>query len=206
MQASEPGSFRFAAATALGVWLTVTLTGCALTSKSEAVEPRYFSPELAPSQQPAGKATGKLVRLYRVRAGSHLKQKIVYSDSPYEVGFYEARRWVEQPDVLVARALARSLYEEHGLRRAMASSAPTLEVEVTRFDEIRGPEQRKVRLEVVVLLYDQGAALLEETMAVEKVVPEADELDEWEQFSKTAGEALREIVDRVATRVAARLP
>lgn len=190
----------------LGAWCVSVLGGCALTSKSDPVEPRYLSPELAASRQAPKQWAGKLVRLYRVRTGSHLKLKIVRRESPYEVGFYEERRWVEQPDVIVARALSRALYEERGLRRAMASSSPTLEVELTRFDEIRAPDERKVRIEAVVLLYDQGVALLEETMVVEKTVPEEDELDEWEQFAKTAGEALRELVDRMADRVAARLP
>jgi uncharacterized lipoprotein YmbA len=181
------------------------LSGCALTSKADPMMPRYLSPELGAAQGAPKKGAGRQLRLYRVRAGAHLKQKIVVRSSAYEVGFYEERRWVEQPDDLVARALSRALFEERGLRRVVTGAAPTLEVDLVNFDEVLGHD-RRVRIGLVVLLYDDGVALLEETMVVEKVVGESDDLDDWEQFAKVAGEALREAVDRAADRIVARLP
>jgi uncharacterized lipoprotein YmbA len=195
---------RFGSAVLLALAVLFGGGGCALTSKADPVSPRYLSPVLAPAARVSGSPARKPLRLYRVRAGSHLKEKIVSRLSPYEVTFYEERRWVEQPDQVLERALSRALFEERGLRRVVSGPAPSLEVELVSFDEIQG-SQRGVRIELVVLLYDEGVALLEETMSVEKPVPESDELDEWQEFAKVAGEALREIVDRVADRVVARL-
>lgn len=181
------------------------LSGCALTSKSDALAPRYLSPLMGAGAGKKASGGGRVLRLYRVRSRAHLKQKIVFQTSPYEVGFYEERRWVEQPDELVARAISRALYEERGLRRVVTGAAPTVEIDLVNFEEILGHD-RKVRVGMIVLLYDDGVSLLEETMVVEKVVEESDELDEWEQFAMVAGQALREAVDQAADRIVARLP
>lgn len=194
-----------AAGLALGIGLVLALGGCALTSKSAPVRPRYLTPVLARSGEQPTRGAGRQLRLYRIRSAAHLKQKIVVQRSPYEVGFYEERRWVEQPDELVARAISRALFEERGLRRVVTGTAPTLELDLVHFEEVRGAD-RRVRIGFTVLLYDDGVSLLEETMVVEKVVGESEELDEWEQFAKVAGEALREVVDRAADRIVARLP
>ncbi|MBW2529817.1 MAG: membrane integrity-associated transporter subunit PqiC [Deltaproteobacteria bacterium] len=196
---------RIAAAAALLALGLGPLAGCALTSKSDPVSPRYLSPALGSSGAEAKRGAGRKLRLYRVRAGAHLKQKLVSRTSPYEVRFYEERRWVEQPDDLVARAISKALFEERGVRRVVTGAAPTLEIDLIHFDEVLGHD-RKVRVGMIVLLYDDGVSLLEETMIVEKKVGESDDLDDWEQFAKVAGEALREAVDRAADRIVSRLP
>jgi hypothetical protein len=71
--------------------------GCALTSKADALSPRYFSPEQAPEPSAARAAPERRLelRLGQVSSASHLDERISYRLSSSEVGFYEERRWTE---------------------------------------------------------------------------------------------------------------
>ena len=63
--------------------------GCALTSKSEPIAPRYFSPERPadPAHANAKPADVPLeLRLGRVSGSSHLDERLVYRDSDYQLG------------------------------------------------------------------------------------------------------------------------
>src|SRR4029077_4048150 len=118
-------------------------TGCALLSKAAPLQPRYFSLEDGPLASNRGAAlrsptSGAMqLRLGRVSAGPHLRERIVYRDSDHELGYYEDRRWTERPETYLRRALARALFEERGLLRVVSGGAPTLEVELVAFEEIR---------------------------------------------------------------------
>ncbi len=183
------------------------LGACALTSKSEPLLTRYFSPDYigAPPRQavPASTAaagTGQL-RLGDVRGGSHLRERILYRDANETLGYYEQRRWTERPEDYVRRALARALFEERGMQRVVAGAAPTLEVELVAFEEIRAP-QRKVRLETVILLHDERVVHLEETVTIERPVRSSDPEDLGAVVQAMA-EALRLSVTYIADRVTA---
>jgi cholesterol transport system auxiliary component len=188
-----------AAATLLG--------GCALTSKSEPLLTRYFSPDYigAPPRQAvptssAGAGTGQL-RLGDVRGGSHLRERILYRDRDEALGYYEQRRWTERPEDYLRRALARALFEERGMQRVVAGAAPTLEVELVAFEEIRAP-RRKVRLEAVILLHDERIVRLEETVTIERPVRSQSE-DDVGAVVRALAEALRLSVTYIADRVTA---
>ena len=188
------------------------LGACALTSKSEPLLTRYFSPDYigAPPRQAvpassAGAGTGQL-RLGDVRGGSHLRERILYRDRDEALGYYEQRRWTERPEDYVRRALARALFEERGMQRVVAGAAPTLEVELVAFEEVRAP-QRKVRLEMVIILHDERVVRLEETVAIERPVRSSDDAEDIGPVVQAMAEALRlsvtYIADRVTTEVAA---
>src|SRR5688572_20204847 len=100
------------AATALTL---LALGGCALLGKADALTPRYFSPDLSggggASGPPSTSSHGAIaeLRLGRITAASHLGERIVFRDSRYELNFYEGRRWSEEPEAFLRRALAHSL-------------------------------------------------------------------------------------------------
>src|SRR5687768_6369916 len=124
-RASRSGWTRWALCALLG--------GCALTSKSEPWTSRYFTPEAAGgSESPADPADagGARLRLGRVSAGKHLRERIAFRRSEHELGYYDDRRWTEQPDVYLRRALSAALFEERGIHRVVSSGSPTLEVEL----------------------------------------------------------------------------
>jgi cholesterol transport system auxiliary component len=178
-----------------------SLAGCALTSKSEALMSRYFSPERSrrmPPRAHAGEPALEL-RLGRVRAGSHLGERIVYHQAPNELGFYEDRRWTEPPEEYLRRSLARTLFEERRLRHVVTGPAPTLEVELSAFEEIRS-SPKVARVRVTARLLDERVARLEETITFDQRVDSGGS-DDAHAFAGAMGGALDATVAAIADRV-----
>jgi cholesterol transport system auxiliary component len=157
-----------------------TVHACALTSKAEMANVRYFSPETANlksiSEGSAVESTvsnpkGPLVlRLGRVSSGSNLRERIAYRTATYEVGYYEELRWTERPETYVRRELARSLFEKHGFRRIMTDAAPTLDVEVIAFDDMHSTAGRAARVQLSVTLLGDEKVIFENTLTVDRSV------------------------------------
>lgn len=176
-------NFRFAREVlfALGcVGMVLALSDCALTSKAEFVTLRYFAPEIG-AAQPAGvaprtegvamdPASASLLRLGRVSSGSNLRERIAYRTAANESAYYEDLRWTERPEVFVRRKLGQSLFEVHGFRRAITGEAPTLEVEVIGFEELRLTVGRKVQIQLLVTLYRDNGVVFERTFTVDRPV------------------------------------
>ena len=95
-------------------WLMVLplLAGCALTSKGEALTPRYFTPlvESDASAEPTPARPGAELRLGMVAPAAHIEQRIAYRVSDAELAYYDDRRWSAPPEELVRRALERELF------------------------------------------------------------------------------------------------
>lgn len=195
--------------TLFAVCPTFTVTACALLSKSEFAEIRYFSPERAtprtssagPAVAPASGAAKKPVRLRlgRVSSGRNLRERIAYRGAAYELGYYRDLRWTERPEAYVERALGRSLFEVHGLRRVLSGTAPTLEVEVIAFDELRLPKIRAARIQLKLMLYDDTGAVLDDTLTVDR--PVAGETPEIEDVVAAMANALDAAADQTTLRV-----
>jgi cholesterol transport system auxiliary component len=179
------------------------VSGCALLTKSEPVVPRYFSPELAESPaKPKAASTGAQlsVRLGRVGGGSYLKERMVYRDASHEFGFYEDRRWTERPEVYLQRALEGALYEEGGMRRALASTAPTLTADLVEFEEVRG-DAPHVRLRVTYALHDEQTVFFERTLTIERPLAGGSDAARPDRTAAALGEALHEAVGRIRGEV-----
>jgi cholesterol transport system auxiliary component len=182
--------------------LALSASGCALTSKGEALSVRWFSPETvrpritsAETAKDAGESARPTLELGRITSGLHLRDKIAYRDAAFEVGYYDDRRWTERPEVFVRRSLARTLFEERGIRRALAGGAPVLDVEVIAFEEIRGPSPA-ARIQLRVLVHDDRHALVEKTITVDRPIAGRPGIDGLVQ-------AMAEALDAAADDVAA---
>lgn len=187
------------------------LASCALTSKSDPLEVRYFTPESSagasverPSAQPGASPAGQPLTLMlgRVRASTYLKERIAYRASAHELGFYETRRWTERPESYLRRALSASLFEQRGLEPVLAGPSPTLEVELIAFEETRAPSQ-VARLQVVYLLYGGGLPSVERTITVERPITRTQ--DPTEGVVRALSAALDEGVARISDDVVAQL-
>lgn len=182
--------------------VALALGGCALTSKSEAMDVRYFTPErVAPVPGHATAPAGTELRLGRVTSGPHLRERIAYREAGHEIGYYEDRRWTERPDAYVRRALERRLFEESGFRRVLGGPAPALEVEVLAFDELRSPNgtvAAHVSLRMVVV--QDRVVLREDTLAVDVPVARATS-----QGVDDVVAALSSALDLAAAQVSARV-
>ena len=70
---------------------------------------RYYALDL-PRSPPAAERLAHTAVLMPIRAGEIAGQgRIVYRESPHQVGFYEYHRWAEDPEDSVAKALASEL-------------------------------------------------------------------------------------------------
>ncbi|MEP7121104.1 MAG: ABC-type transport auxiliary lipoprotein family protein [Byssovorax sp.] len=191
----------------LGAVAALLTAGCALTEKSTPIMPRYFSPErpaeatrpsAAPPEAPLE------LRLGRVYGSSHLDERLVYRDSDYQLGYYEERRWTEEPAEYLRRRLARVLFEERGLKHVVGGLGPSLEVELTGFEEIRAPK-RVARVQMTARLQDARVVRWEETLTVDQPIAENAGGDVADSMVAAMGVALSTAVDRIATRVVADL-
>lgn len=121
---------------ALAIALLVA-AGCALTSRGETLDIRYFSaePAMPAPAKPVGPAIAQL-RLGEVVESSSLDSDIMHRVSPVEAATYEALRWTEPPFRYVKRALAYELFELRPLQQILSGPAPTLEVQVIAFEQV----------------------------------------------------------------------
>jgi cholesterol transport system auxiliary component len=196
----SPGTLRRALLLAA---LSISTMGCALTSKSEPLAPRYFSPERSGDGEAAeARATASAIelKLGRVSGASYLDERLVYRDSRYELGYYQERRWTEEPAHYLARRLSRVLFEQRGIRQVVGGAAPTLEVELTAFEEIRSPSPI-VRVGLVAKLHDQRLVRWAETLTVEQPIVVKAGGDLPDAIVEALATALRGAVDRIADRV-----
>jgi cholesterol transport system auxiliary component len=188
--------------------LTCCLLGaCALLSKAEPRVPRYFTPERATSGSTAAStaaATGGMrqLRLGNVRGSSELQERIMYRASPHEVGYHDGLRWTQRPEVFLRRALARALFEERGVARALSGLAPTLDVELVAFEELGAPAQR-ARVEVIMTLEDDQRGSFQQTLVVEQAVQ--GKADDALAGIEALSSALYSCVAQIAARVLAEL-
>ena len=186
-----------------GIVVALGSTSCALFSKSTPIAPRFFSPE-RPSDIPRqtfkvhGPATE--LRLGRIGGASYIEEMLVFRDTASEIGYYRLRRWTEAPQHYLKRRLARVLFEERGLQQVVGGSAPTLDVQLTAFEETLFP-QRMARVQVIARLHDERIVRWEETVTVDLPVIAAKKGDTADAAVEAIGRALRATVDRIADRV-----
>jgi len=186
--------------------LTALLSGCALTSRSEPLQVRYFSADSArqPPAQPVGSAPQIGLRLDRVRSSSHLGEAIAYRSSEYEVGYYDIERWTERPEAFLERGLDRALFQEYGLRRVIAGASEALSVELVSFEEVRGSKP-VARLEAIITLHDERTSHLEQTLRLEQPIAQGDGKDPAARAVAALSAVLAEAIDKIARMVAERL-
>lgn len=194
--------------------LACALAGCALTSKSDPMQVRYFTPETssgssraqtavpAAASGAAPEAEPLALMLGRVRGSAHLRERIAYRPSESELGFYETRRWTERPESYLRRALSAELFQQRGLQPILAGPGATLDVELVAFEETRGP-RRVARLQAVYLLYGGGVPSIERTITVEHPITATQ--DPTVGVIRALAAALAEGVKQISNEVVARL-
>jgi cholesterol transport system auxiliary component len=181
----------------LCIALLFTLPGCgALLSKAEPMEVRYFAPSLEPSAGEPASEPALALRLGRIEASDHLRERIAFRISEHEVGYHEGLRWTEQPESYFRRALGRQLFENHRFEHVVAGIAPTLEAELVAFEDLR--ERNAVRVEARVLVHDGRRVFLERSMRVE----ESREGDDPAVIAAALSRALQKCVAQITNEVA----
>lgn len=185
--------------------LAALISGCALTSKATPQQVRYFSPESvetrAPSAAPRGE--GPKLRFGRIASSPYLRSRIVYRHAAFELAAYEDRRWTEDPDAYLRRALARSLFDERRLVQAVGGSPPTLDVEVVAFEEVRRAGARFGRVELAYVLHDERDVLASGRLAAERQAASADMPEVVAAIAAALTAVTVDLSERIATRLGA---
>lgn len=187
------------------LFLVATLAcGCALSSKGTPLKVRYFSPEsgvTTTTGAPATTGEGPKLRLGRVTSGPYLRSRIVFRQSAVELGSYDNRRWTEEPEAYLRRALGRALFEERPLVRAVGGPVPTVDVELIAFEELRQDGRRSGHVELEYVLHDDRNVLASGRLASEREAASADMPD----VVAALGAALEAVTEDLAGRVGTRL-
>ncbi len=183
------------------------LGGCALLGRSDALDIRYFdagqnvtrpSSASAPSAASAPGTSHVSVRIGTIASSAALHERLVVRTSAREVGFYELSRWTERPEAFLARAIARVLFEERRFTRVLAGSAPTLDVDLAAFEEVRMPGLHAGRVTIHAILSTDARVLYEETITMDRPISTTGRV---EDAVTAIGEALDAAVERVADSV-----
>lgn len=197
-------------------WLLVALSlapallaGCALTSKAEPVEIRYFSPEPSASAAPASpsasapapSAAPPGLRFGRVTSSAMLRRPIVFRRGPAELATYDDLQWTEDPEEYARRALQRALYTQR-FHETVGGTGPVLEVELVAFEELRRGEARFGRVQLRYLVRDHRDVFKSATIDVERPASSA----QIGAVVAALGAALEEACERLAVEVLAALP
>jgi len=196
-------------ALAAWLWLWLGLAGCALSSKATPLELHYFSAEspaaaAVPSRAPA--AGAPRLRLGQVTAADHLRFRIVHRDSAQSVDPYETLRWTEPPREYVRRALIRALFDSGALAQVVGGAVPTLDVEVTGFEEEAQPGGRTGRVQLSYGLHDDQIVIARGTVTAERPARGSGMDAVVAAIGAAMDAASAELAGRVAPRLRARPP
>lgn len=184
-------------------WLCVIVAGCALTSKAPPLEIRYFSPQPAhPVKTATGTLAGRL-RLDRVTAASHLRSEIAHRRSPVELELSDTQRWAEDPEDYARRSLEQALFAR-GIELAVTGDAPSLNVEVTGFEDVVRGGRHFGRVQLRYRLEDDVRVVAEDTVTVERPSAGPDITQVVTAIGDALAAASVEVADRLAPRVASR--
>lgn len=177
-------------------WL---LCGCALFSKGELADRRFFSPPVV-TRAPASASSGVELRLGRVTAGACGSERMMVRYSDEEIGFRDERLWTEKPEVYLRRAMELELFEVNGLSSVLRGAAPVLELELVEFEEVLTPKHVG-RVTVAWALSDERVVLRRQTQTFELAIALAPGQLEGAAVARALGGAMQVVVTDISTRV-----
>lgn len=183
--------------------LGLALAGCALTEKAPPVEIRYFNPlpteERPAPAEPEGE-TQRGLRMGRITASAHLRSRISYRKTSYELGAYETLRWTDIPESYLRRALHRGLFETQRFAERSGGREPTLEVELLAFEEVRRGGKQYGFVALHYSLRDEHGTLADGHIEIEKRAPAGKGI---EPVVAAISAALEAAAEETSLRVAA---
>jgi ABC-type uncharacterized transport system auxiliary subunit len=184
--------------------LTLTMLGCALTSKSDPTLLRYYSlnaprhREPDPRPAPTGDHPAQL-RVGRITAALYIRDRMAVRESDVAIAYYDDFRWTERPETFVRRDLARALFEENGVEEIIGGGGLTLDVDLDSFEEIR--EKHAAIVGLSWQLRDDTVVLLRRTVTVQRPL-EGDAKDTPHAALAIAlSEALEDAIDQLVKTV-----
>jgi ABC-type uncharacterized transport system auxiliary subunit len=188
----------FLASVARAVLALALASGCALTSRAEPAKWEWFTPEQTRQELTSAAIGNKpAVHIRRVTSGLNLGSRIAFGDGGFETGYYDRRRWTEQPTLYVRRALERTICQEQRFRCDVDAEGPALDVEVLKFQELKKPDSHAGVVVLRIVLSNVDQVLVDDTIQV--VEPVAGE--RFVDVVAAIARALDGVSERTARRV-----
>jgi len=181
---------------------SLALASCALVSRGETLQVRYFTLEQrgAATQTPAAAKSELELRLGRVDASGGLGEQLAVRTGQNELTYREDQRWTERPAQFVRRGLERALFEERGLTRAYSGAVPTLDVELVEL-EMDQSSTPTARVRLVARLHDERRGLCQDSFASSEPVVRGEGSEPVAASVASLSNALQRSLDQLATRV-----
>ena len=179
--------------------LITVLAACALTKRSTPVQIHYYAVEtshVATPMETIGKCDHRM-RIGSIEPDSHLRERIAYRVAGSELALYDTRKWTDVPDTYVRRALEYALFERRTFRQAIAGAVPTLDVDLTAFEEVRSPLGGRVQLRY--RLHDDTAVFASDSITVVRAATTTD----FRGVVAALGSALDEAANQLADQIVA---
>jgi ABC-type uncharacterized transport system auxiliary subunit len=184
---------------------TSQLGACALVSRGEAMQVRYFTLDDRAAGHTPGEKSELTLRLGRIDASGGLGEQIAVRKGEHEISYREDQRWTERPAQFVRRELERALFSEHGLQRSYSGVTPGLEVELVELELVEAGQQAQARVRLTAQIRDERHSLCHDNFETQLPIAaaEASESDPREDMSRSVAvlsTALHKTVEQVAAR------
>lgn len=182
--------------------IAASSSACALTSRSEPMQIRYFTLEDSAGAELAPRAPERHenleLRLGRIDASGDLSDELAVRTGANELTYRDDQRWTEKPEQYLRRNLERALFQERGLTRAYSGRAPTLDVELIELAEVEGAPT-KARVRALLHLHDERKGLCDQAFEVVQPIEQgaADVTQTVAALSKALHKTVGEMSDRV---------
>ena len=136
-----------------------------------------------------------------IRAGRVIRQgRIVYRESPEQVGFYEYHRWAEDPEDSVARSLRRQVLALGTFAQVAEFDGRTtadyvLRAELLRLEEVDHGGGVRAAVEISLELVETSTARVVWVSSAERteMVPASEVRSVVDRLSAAADQAIREL-------------
>lgn len=189
---------RLTSLIAFSLWLS----GCALMGKSKPLTIRYFDLASDTSYHPRAQAAAARLRLGQVRAVRYIDRRFVSRESAHELRYHDTLRFSDQPEAFLARALSQNLFERAGVTRVVSGVAPTLEVELTAFEERVSSGTHKAEVAARAIIHDDRVQLWQRSFSATRALASGDKP---EALASALGQALAEIAAQITEETLATL-
>jgi ABC-type uncharacterized transport system auxiliary subunit len=166
-----------------------------------AVPPTHYYVLDLPAPAPAAAPLEHTAVLMPVRAGQVIRQgRIVYRESPEEVGYYEYHRWAEDPEDSVARSLRQQVLALGTFARVADFDGRTtadylLRGELLRLEEVDHGGGVRAAVEISLELVEVATARVVWKGTAEKteMVPASEVRSVVSRLSAAADQAIRQL-------------
>jgi ABC-type uncharacterized transport system auxiliary subunit len=188
------------------LWLVLLLasSGCALLGKGKPLTVRYFDLEGPETYQPKTPATTSTqLRLGTVSAVRAIDRRFASRESTHELRYHDGLRFTDQPEKFLARDLGQNLFERARVTRVVSGLAPTLEVQLTAFEQL--PEAHKVHVAALALMHDDRVQFWQREFTGELPIGHGDSAEAVaDALSKALAQVAAQITEETLRALSAR--